>query len=93
MGIDRNTATPANIELHIEELVLDGFAARDRYLIAEAIERELTRLFTEQSLTLASAEPIAMAQLDGGSINVRPGTGAETIGAQLAQAIHGGLQQ
>jgi hypothetical protein len=93
MGIDRNTTTPANIELYVEELVLDGFAARDRYLIAEAIERELTRLFAEQSLTLSSIEPLAMARLDGGSINVRPGTRAETIGAQLAQAIHGGLQR
>jgi hypothetical protein len=91
MGIDRNPASPATIELHIEELVLDGFAARDRYLIAEAIERELTRLFTEQRMALGSAEPIAMTRLDGGSINVRPGAKPETIGAQLAQAIHGGL--
>ena len=93
MGMNRNTAARAKIELHIEELVLDGFPARDRYLISEAIERELTRLFAEQNLALASTEPIAMAQLDGGSINVRPGARPEAIGAQLAQAIHGGLQR
>ncbi|MBD0326005.1 MAG: hypothetical protein ICV68_06225, partial [Pyrinomonadaceae bacterium] len=37
-----------NIELHIEELILHGFERRDRYAIADAFERELSRLLSEQ---------------------------------------------
>jgi hypothetical protein len=88
MGLNHNPTSPSTIELHIEELILDGFAPRDRYAIAEAIERELTRLFAEPGMARPSMEPRAMARLDGGSINVRPGANPETIGAQLAQAIH-----
>lgn len=91
MGLNRNPASPSNIEVRIEELILEGFAPRDRYAIAEAVERELTRLFAEPGMARLSAEPIAMTRLDGGSITVRPGAKPETIGAQLAQAIHGGL--
>ena len=39
---------PENVELHIEELVLRGFAPGDRYRIGEAVERELAHLFSEQ---------------------------------------------
>ena len=42
--------TPYNIELHIEELVLHGFAPKDRYTIGEAVQRELSRLFAEQGV-------------------------------------------
>ena len=38
----------ANLNLHIEELVLHGFAPGDRYRIGEAVQQELTRLFAEQ---------------------------------------------
>jgi hypothetical protein len=33
-----------SINLHIEELVLHGFAPGDRHRISEAVEQELTRL-------------------------------------------------
>ena len=41
---------PGNIELHIEELVLNGFGPVDRYRIGVAVEVELARLFAEQSV-------------------------------------------
>jgi hypothetical protein len=43
----------AAIELTVEELVLHGFAAGDRYAIAEAVERELTRLLGGQGVPLS----------------------------------------
>ena len=36
-----------SVDLHIEELLLDGFSPADRYAIREAVERELTRLMNE----------------------------------------------
>jgi hypothetical protein len=83
--------SPYSVELHIEELVLHGFAESERYRIGEAIERELTRLFIEQGTPSAIAQGADIAQLDGGAIEVKPGSDAETTGVQLAQALYGGL--
>src|SRR5258708_7973370 len=60
----------SNINLHIEELVLHGFAPGDRYTIADPVERELSRLLTEDfadpgysSLLTSNTGP---ARLDAG---------------------------
>ncbi len=85
--------THHNIELHIEELVLHGFAPADRYAIGEAVQRELTRLFTEQGVrpTLANARQIE--RLDTGAFHVKRGSRADAIGTQVAQSLYGGLKQ
>ena len=45
-----------NIQLHIEELLLDGFDPRDRRRIADALERELARLFRVSDLKQFSGQ-------------------------------------
>jgi len=82
-----------NIELHIEELVLHGFAPGDRHRIGEAVERELQRLFAEQGAPLSLMQGGAMEHLDGGSFGVAVGSRAEVVGAQLAQAVYGRFTQ
>ena len=84
-----------NIKLHIEELALHGFAPGDRHSIADAVERELSRLLTDQfaepgssSLLAANAET---ARLDAGAFQVDPRSKPNSIGTQIAQAVHGGL--
>ena len=84
---------PVNIELHIEELVLHGFSPGDRYHIGAAMERKLTSLFAERSTPPSLTQEHEVARLDGGAFEVEPGSGAETIGTQLAQAVHGGLSR
>ncbi len=82
---------PRAVNLHIEELVLHGFNPADRYLIGEAVERELGRLFTEQGVPpslLGGDEP---ARLNGGTFEIATGAPAEEVGAQVAQAVYGGL--
>ena len=81
-----------NIELHIEELVLHGFSPRERYAIGEAVQRELTRLFTEQGIH-PSLRQGRIARLDGGSIQVKQGTKADAIGKQVAQSVYGGMKR
>jgi len=83
----------SSIELHIEELVLHGFAPGDRHAIAEAVERELARLFSEQGARPSLAANLAGARLNAGSFNVAPNADAEAIGAQVAQALYGGLSR
>jgi hypothetical protein len=84
-------STVPSVELHIEELVLNGFAPGDRYRIGDAVERELTRLFTEHGAPPAITHDLEIAHLNGGAINLKPGAKAETTGIQLARAIYGGL--
>jgi hypothetical protein len=88
----------SNIKLHIEELVLHGFAPGDRYTIADAVERELARLLTErfspitaEGIAQSSVHRPANSQLDAGTFQVAPGSRSDSIGLQIAQAVHGGL--
>jgi hypothetical protein len=80
-----------NVALHIEELVLHGFAAADRYRIGMAVEQELARLFAEQGVPPTLANSGAVARLDGGAFEMAPDSQAETIGARIAQQVYGGL--
>ena len=82
---------PENVELHIEELVLRGFAAGDRYRIGDAMERELARLFDEQGVPPSLIQGSEVPQLDGGAFEVAHGSKSEAVGVQVAQAIYGGL--
>jgi hypothetical protein len=82
-----------SVELHIKKLVLDGFEPASRYLIGEAVERELTRLFTDQGVPVALGQGGEMSRLGGGAFELEPGSKAETIGIQLAQTIYRGFDQ
>ena len=84
---------PGNIELHIEELILHGFDSGDRYRIGAAVEAELARLFAEQGVPPSLIHGGEVAHLDGGAFEVAPGSGAEAIGDQVAQALYGGLNR
>jgi hypothetical protein len=80
-----------SLDLYVEELVLHGFPAGDRYVIAEAVERELARLFTEQGASSFLAQGGTIDRLNGGSFAVAPVAKPEALGAQIAQAVYGGL--
>ncbi len=90
-------ATPvaprANVELHIEELVLHGFPAGARHTIGDAVRRELARLLAEGGIspTLTSAGKVP--RVDGGAFQMAPDATPDAIGARVAQAIHGGLRR
>lgn len=82
-----------NIELQIEELVLFGFAARDRDLIGAAMQEELTRLLMEKGLSPTLGQGAEIPRLDGGLLEVQSGAKPEAIGIQIAQNIYGGLSR
>ena len=80
-----------SIDLHIEELILRGFAPGDRYRIAHSMKSELSRLFAERGIPPLLAQNGAIPGLNGGVLEVLPGSTAGVIGRQLAQALYGGL--
>ncbi len=79
----------ADLEVQINELVLHGFAARDRYRIGKAIEREFTRQFVEQGVPPLLSQHREIELLNGGAFNIAAGAKPEWIGAQVAQAVYG----
>jgi hypothetical protein len=81
-----------NVELHIEELVLHGFAAADRYRIGEMVQRELARLFAEEGVPATLASSLEAPHLDAGTFHVAANSKAEAVGAEVARAVYGGLK-
>jgi hypothetical protein len=78
------------IDLHIEELVLDGFPPGDRHRIGAALVRELTRLLTERGVdSIGQGEA---ARLDGGTFEMQPGGRPERTGVQIAQSVFRGMK-
>lgn len=81
---------PKSIELHIEELVLDGFSGHGD--IKEAVEIELSRMFAEEGPPRLLAESSEIERLQGGKFDVKEGSRYDVIGAAVARSIYGGLR-
>ena len=77
------------VEVHIEELVLHGFGAGDRFPISDAVEQELTRLLAEQDGWIFSNGPFVIDQLNAGTFKVAPGRRTMGVGWDIARAVHG----
>jgi hypothetical protein len=73
----------AELSLHVEELVLQGIEAGDRYLVADALQRELGLLLA--GVTPRSLVGRAVDAVDGGVVRVG---GAESLGRELAVVVH-----
>ena len=78
-----------SVELHVEELVLHGFAASDRHMISDAVERELALLLTNEFFM--RSESSAEAFVDGGEIHLRPGFSARQVGEEIGRSVFAGL--
>jgi hypothetical protein len=83
--------TPRAVNLHIEELVLHGFSRGERFEIGDAVERELSRLFSEPDNSQSLAETASKDSVDGGSFRISQGARSAAIGTQVANAVYGGL--
>ena len=89
MGMKPESKSPT-IELHIEELVLTGFAARDRAHIGAAVEHELTRLIMQQGLSTGSqfTAPLSVSRLDAGSFQLASTASPRIVGRHIAQSVY-----
>ena len=87
-GIENST-----VDLHIEELVLEGFPHLDRARLGMAIGEALAHLIETQGIPAGLAQEGAIASLEGGTFTVPPESNPQAIGEQIARAIYGGLQR
>ncbi len=83
---------PRRLSLHVDELVLHGFAGADRHRIGMAAERELTRLLAERGVPGSPRRGREMASIDAGTVALPPGASPWIVGAAIARAVYRGLE-
>lgn len=76
------------LELHIGEIIIDGFTDLDSNAIQSVIQDELTCLFSKHNIPDSLARGNGIPMLDGGTTEISRQTEAHTIGAQIAQAVY-----
>ena len=81
-----------NIELHIEKLMLHGFSPGDSHRIGEAVERQLTRILTEQGMPTSLSHGGERSHINGGTFNTATNTHAKTIGIKIVQSVYSGFK-
>lgn len=84
-------ASPASVSIHIEELVLEGFAPSSRYPIAEALQGELTRQLEARGISFGLQHNTEFEAVPTRSVRIAPGSKPESIGSKLGQAVYGGI--
>jgi hypothetical protein len=77
-----------SLEVYIEELVLHGFAPCDRYVIGEAVERELALLLGNQDVPNALQFNNATDEIRGATFNTPRDAKPPIIGGQIAAAVY-----
>jgi hypothetical protein len=81
-----------NVELRIEELVLHGFPPGDHHRIGDAVQLELSRLFTERGVPPSLVHSLEdIPHVDGGTLEIPRRPTSKVVGAQVARALYGGL--
>ncbi len=88
----RTVRQASRLELHIGELVLQGFPGMDPELLGAAVQAELSRLFAEEGLPARLEQGGAVASLDAGQFTGEDGEDVRRLGARIARAVYGGLQ-
>ena len=82
-----------SIELHIEELVLDGFAPGDRHTIGDALERDLARLMGEEGIPHSLRSQNTIDEIQGATFKATQNARPTAIGRQIAQAVYQGFSR
>ena len=84
---------PTEVVLRIDELVLEGFVARDSWRIAASLQAELTRLLAERGLPPAVLGAGIVATVATDDFSPGPTDRPEAIGTRIARAVYAGLGQ
>jgi ABC-type uncharacterized transport system YnjBCD ATPase subunit len=80
-----------DIEIHIDELTLDGFDLRDSARIGQAVEAELARLFALHAEPVSLLKNINYSKLDAGTLTFTAGSKATSFGNQIASSVFKGI--
>jgi len=78
---------PRVIELHIDEVLLSGFASAGWERTVAAMQRELQRLLGEPGLAANTIEPGLQADTRTAVLQTKPGESPEQVGARIAASV------
>jgi hypothetical protein len=83
-----------NITIAIEELVIEGIplSPSERPLLARAVQRELTRLYTRDGVEHIDAGQ-SRGHLAAQDVAYTSPVSANALGYQIARAVYGALQR
>ncbi|MBN1428162.1 MAG: hypothetical protein JXB07_07245 [Anaerolineae bacterium] len=90
-NIRQMTQTSPRVELVVDDLVLIGCSASERYAIGDAFSSELERMLSGADSRQTFQHSAELPALDAGSIAVSSQRRPGSIGAQVAQAVYGSL--
>ena len=81
-----------NINLHIDRLILEGvdIAPHQRHLLHASVTAELTRMFSNGSISPGFAAGLSVANISTGGVQLA-GNNPTQIGQQIAQSVYGGI--
>ncbi len=82
---------PRRVVVEIGELVLDGFPAADRDLVAASFRRELTRLLTGPLGGVFESTMDDSTDVTVAGSPPAPGMSSRRLGTQLARTVHATL--
>lgn len=81
------------VEVHIEQLVLEGVAPSERHRVSEAVQRELSRLLgASGGLPSVWERGARLERIDAGAMAVGE-PGPQATGVRIARAVHRGLRR
>jgi hypothetical protein len=80
-----------NIELDIDELVLHGVALKDRILVGDAVQRELTRLLERRGVPRILEQGGDVPELQGAALHLSHDTSPRALGREIATSVYGSL--
>jgi hypothetical protein len=75
------------IEVHIDNLSLQGFPPGDYHHIRLDVQRELEAMLMHQRVSLSQMPDRQIEQIDAGSFMVKSGCPQNSIGSQIASAV------
>lgn len=85
--------SPKRVVLHIDQLVLNGFAQADRHAVATGLQRELARLLAEPEAMAAWSAQTGVPRLRAAPAPVAAGAAPLHVGTRAAQAIHRAMKK
>ncbi len=81
----------SRLDLHIDELALQGFPDMDGEVLGAAVQGELARLLEEGGVPSRLGRGGQVDRVDGGAFTVEAGADVRRLGAQIARTVYGGL--
>jgi hypothetical protein len=81
-----------DIEVHIGELVLHGFARNDYEGIRKAVEAELLRLISANGIPESIITQQSYRRVEGVDFNIHNSKNAAHIGSEIAVSVYNGLK-